>query len=224
MSVCIKSGPLQNGTSGLCCNTCRFPFRNLRQRWGRFDSLSLMLMPAGKSKPVTWKCTNGCFHSLSLLNFNVLHEGKLHQTFNLEWFQTFVLISGNRVQVPNFLSCFVCFVYSIFCSFRRHQVPLLRGEELVWASLRLEHRRLHQLPEILHEVWWVRLWMWPAFVVAKIKCWSYCFSWWEPNVVNSYICFKDDIQQYHKYWQSLESELNAECAFNFVGVVIWGPL
>ena len=112
LSVCIKSGPLQNGTSRLYCNTCRFPFRNLRQRWGRFDSLSLMLMPAGKSKPVTWKCTNGCFHSLSLLNFNVLHEGKLHQTFNLEWFQTFVLISGNRVQVPSFF-CHVLLIFYI---------------------------------------------------------------------------------------------------------------
>ena len=34
-------------------------------------------------------------------------------------------------------------------------MPLLRSEEPVWASLRLEHSRLHQLPKVLHEVWWV---------------------------------------------------------------------
>ena len=79
--------------------------------WETSDSLCSMLMQVGKSKLAIWKCTNGCFHSLSLFNFNVFHEGKLHQTFNLEWFQTFILISGNRVQVPSFLSCFIYILY-----------------------------------------------------------------------------------------------------------------
>ena len=43
-------------------------------------------------------------------------------------------------------------------------MPLLRSEELVRASLRLEHSRLHQLPKVLHEVWWVSIVMYIAYI------------------------------------------------------------
>ena len=44
------------------------------------------------------------------------------------------------------------YVNGLFPLTRRHQMPLLRSEELVRTSLRLEHRGLYQLPKVLHEI------------------------------------------------------------------------
>ena len=82
-------------------------------------------------------------------------------------------------------------------------MPLLRSEELVRASLRLEHSRLHQLPKVLHEVWWVSL--------------LYCIYSMYFRSIKGNICMYI-FDQFHQYIKSHMFEM----VLSFVNMYIMG--